>query len=272
MTSAANTARQAHDNSAVKVLGKAGMACYGAVYVIVAYLAVQVAVGGGGQQANQTGALQEIAGTPFGAVVLWVLAVGLLAFGLWQLLMAAFSYQWIEQGRKRVFKKIGAVVRGVVGISLGISAIRIASGSGGQNGDQKQKEFTARVMELPAGRILVGIIALVVIGAGVASIVSGVRKSFMKDLDTSELPSGTQRWVRKLGMIGYIAKGVGIGIVGILLGIAAIDAKPGEAGGLDSALRTLAAQPFGTFLLIAVALGFAAFGAYCFAAARAHRT
>ncbi|GLW92228.1 DUF1206 domain-containing protein [Actinokineospora globicatena] len=266
MTSAVHTA---HHNGVVKGLGRAGMACYGAVYVIIAYLALQVAFGGGGQEADQTGALQEIASTSFGAVVLWVLAIGLLAFGVWQLLMAAVSYQW-HNGKKRTFKRIGAAVRGVVGISLGIAAIRIASGNGSQSGDEKQKEMTARLMELPAGRFIVGLVALIVIGAGIASIVSGVRKSFMKDLDTSELPKS--HWVEKLGMVGYIAKGLGIAIVGILLGIAALDANAAEAGGLDSALRTLANQPFGTVLLVVVAAGFAAFGIYAIAAAKAHRT
>ncbi|RLK60315.1 DUF1206 domain-containing protein [Actinokineospora cianjurensis] len=266
MTSAVHSA---HHNDVVKGLGRAGMACYGAVYVIIAYLALQVAFGSGGQEADQTGALQEIASTPFGAVILWVLAIGLLAFGVWQLLMAAVSYQW-HDGKKRVFKRLGAAVRGIVGISLGIAAIRIATGNGSQSGDQKQKEMTARLMELPAGRVIVGLVALVVIGAGIASIVSGFRKSFMKDLETTNLPK--PRVVERLGQIGYTAKGLGIAIVGVLLGIAALDANASEAGGLDSALRTLANQPFGTVLLIVVAFGFAAFGTYAIAAAKAHRT
>ncbi|WP_374201907.1 DUF1206 domain-containing protein [Actinokineospora sp. PR83] len=272
MANMSGTARRAQENTGVKVLGRVGMACFGLVYLIVAYLAVRIAVGGGGQEADQTGALSEISSTTFGAAVLWVLAVGLFAFGVWQLLMAAVSYHWVEEGRKRTFKRIGAAVRGVVGISLGVASIRYATGGGSQGGDDKQQEWTAKVLELPAGRFLVGAVALVVIGVGVASIVSGVRRSFMKDLDTSELPAGSRTWVERLGMVGNIAKGVGIAIVGVLLGFAAVDSNAGEAGGLDKALRTLAEQPFGTALLIAVALGFAAFGAYCLAAAKAHRT
>jgi hypothetical protein len=106
----------------------------------------------------------------------------------------------------------------------------------------------------------------------VASIVSGVRGSFMKDLDTSELPAASRRGVELIGMIGNTAKGVAIGIVGLLLGIAAVQRNPGASGGLDAALRALAGQPFGSFLLIVMAFGFAAFGIYCFAAARSHRT
>ncbi|MGQ0838454.1 DUF1206 domain-containing protein [Actinokineospora sp.] len=274
MTSAVGAAgRRAQNHDAVKVLGRAGMVCFGAVYIIVAYLAVRIAIGSDSQEADQTGALAEIATTTFGVAVLWVLGVGLFAFGLWQLLMAAVSYRWVDKTYKRTLKRASAAVRGVVGISLGIASVRIAAGAGGgSGGDQNQQELTARVMALPAGRVVVGLVALAVIGVGVASISSGVRKSFMKDLDSSDLPSGSRTLVERLGMIGHIAKGVGIGIIGGLLGTAALDADPGEAGGLDLALRTLADRPFGSILLVAVALGFAAFGAYCFAAARAHRT
>ena len=38
--------------------------------------------------------------------------------------------------------------------------------------------------------------------------------------------------------------------------------------GLGGALDTLAAQPFGTFILAAVALGLAAYGVYCWFNAR----
>jgi hypothetical protein len=227
---------------------------------------------GSSQPADQSGALEEIAGNSFGGVVLWVLAIGLIAFGVWQALLAAVGYTWRAKKRERIVKRLSALVRAVVGFSISIAAIRLASGSGqGQSSGQKQKTFTAKLLELPAGRFLVGLAALIVIGFGVAAVVSGVRRSFMKDLNTTELPAGSRQWVRRLGMIGYVAKGVAIGIVGVLLGVAALRSNPGQAGGLDAALRTLAAQPFGSFLLIAVAVGVAAFGIYCFAAARAHR-
>jgi hypothetical protein len=254
------------------MLGRVGMLCYGVVHVIVAFLAIRVATGDRAGSADQTGAIKEIASTTFGGAVLWVLGIGLFAFALWQLREAATGYEWRKK-RTRVFKRIGAVVRAGVGISIGFASIKIASGSGSSgDGNQKQQTFTAKVLELPAGRFLLGVIALCVIGFGIAGIVSGFRRSFMKDLDVSELPSGTAHWVRRLGAIGYPAKGLAISIIGILLGLAALRSNSGQAGGLDAALRTLAAQPFGTFLLVVVGIGFAAYGIFCFAAARSHRT
>lgn len=263
--------RRAERSKPVEVLGRIGMVCYGAVHVIVAYLAVRIATGSDTQRADQSGALQEIASTSFGGVVLWVLAIGLFTFAVWQLLLAAVGFTWRTKKRTRVLKRLGAVVRAVVGIAIAVAAVKLATGNGGSDSGEKQKTLTARLLELPAGRFLVGLVALIVIGFGVGAIVSGARRSFMKDLNTTELPHGTQQWVRRLGMIGYIAKGVAIGIVGVLIGIAALQSDPGKAGGLDAALRTLAGQPFGPYLLFAVAIGLAAFGIYCFAAARSHR-
>ena len=268
----ASLTRQAERSTPIAGLGRIGMLCYGAVHVLVAFLALRIATVGSAQRADQSGALQEIASTSLGGVLLWVLAIGLFAFAVWQLLLAAAGYTWRAKKRTRVFKRLGAVVRAVVSISIGVLAIKLATGNGGGDSGQKQKTFAARLLELPAGRFLVGLAALIVIGFGVAAIATGVRRSFMKDLNTAELPAGTQQWVRRLGLIGYIAKGVAIGIVGLLLGIAAVRSNPGQAGGLDAALRTLAGQPFGPILLIAVAIGLAAFGVYCFAAARSHRT
>jgi hypothetical protein len=275
MSNPTSVARQAGHSTPVEFLGRAGMVCYGVVHLLVAYLGIQVAVtGGSDQQADQKGALKEVAETPFGGFALWVLAIGLFAFALWQATLAISGYNWRNKKRTRIFKRIGAAVRVVISIFVAIAAIGIVTGDSdsGGGGGQTQQTFTAKVLELPAGPFLVGLAALVVLGFGVTGISSGVRRSFMKDLDTTELPAGSQKWVRRLGMIGYIAKGVAVSIIGILLGIAAIEADPGEAGGLDAALRTLAAQPFGPVLLAVVAVGLAAFGVYCFAAARSHRT
>lgn len=266
------SAQRAKNNRVTQVLGRAGMACYGLVHVIVAYLALRVAFGEPGRQADQSGAVQEVGSTPFGEVVLWVLAVGLVAFGLWQMMMAAVGFRWVTKKGKRTRRRIAAAVKAVIGVALGVYAARFVTGNNsGGSGDQRQQEFTARVLALPAGQVLVTIAAAVVIGVAVAEVSRGVRRSFLKDLDLQDLPSGTQQWVRRLGVLGYLAKGVVLGIIGVLLAIAAFRSNAQEAGGLDRALKTLAAQPFGTAALTVVAVGLAAFGVYCFAAARAHK-
>lgn len=269
----ASSAQRAKNSKLAQGLGRAGMVCYGVVHIVIAYLAVRVAFGDS-EQADQKGALQEVGSGTFGAVVLWVLAIGLIAYGAWQLMQAAIGYRWVTKQSRRTRRRIGAVVKAVIGVALGIYAIRLVTSGGGGSGssNQQQQEFTAKLLSLPAGQVLVAIAAAVVIGVGIGQIVKGVKRKFLDDLDMQDLPSGTQRWVTRLGRFGYIAKGVVMGIVGVLLGFAAFQADPDEAGGLDRALKTLAAQPFGVVALVVVGVGLAAFGVYCFAAARAHKS
>lgn len=264
------TAERGEKSNTAQVLGRVGMVCYGVVHLVIAYLALQVAFGDS-EQADQKGALQQIGSTAFGQVLLWIVAVGLILFGLWQFLMAATGYEWVSGG-KRTRKRIGAAARGVVVILLGITAIRIAAGSGGGgSSNQKQQEFTAELLKLPAGPALVVLAAAGVLGVAIAAAVKGAKKKFLEDLNTTELPGKTKRWIGWIGTTGYLAKGVVLAIVAILLAIAGFTADPNKAGGLDAALKTLSAQPFGTVLLVVVALGLAAFGVYCFGAARAHK-
>lgn len=260
-------------HQAVTIAGRVGMISYGIVHLIIGWLAAQVALGGGGEKADQQGAVEKIAEQPFGKALLVLVALGLVAFGVWQLYVAAQGYKWVSDNGKRLRKRIGAGSRGVIAVAIAIYAVKLLAGSGQQSGSgTQQKEFTAKLLELPFGRVLVAIVALAVIGVGVHRILKGVKKKFVNNLDLSKLPAEAVRLTTRLGQVGYPAKGIAIGIVGVLLGFAALHRNPDEAGGLDKALRTLAEQPFGPVLLFLVALGFVAYGVYCFAAARCQRS
>lgn len=270
MNRIAHTVARGEKTDTAQLLGRAGMACYALVHLILAYLCVRVAFGSG-EQTDQKGALQEVGSTVLGRVLLWVLAAGLAAFGLWQFLMAATGYTWTSGG-KRTRKRFGAAARGIVVLALGGTAFRLAAGEGGGgSSDQTQQEFTAKLLQLPAGPALVVAAAAVVLGVAVAAGVKGVKQTFLEDLDPSGLPGKTRRWVGWLGSTGYLAKAVVFAVTAFLLGYAGFRADARQAGGLDASLKTLAAQPFGTVLLTVVALGLAAFGVYCLAAAWAHR-
>ena len=129
--------------------------------------------------------------------------------------------------------------------------------------------MTATAMQHPAGRgWLVGIVGLVIVGCGLALVVEGARKKFMKYLRTAQMSPRTRRVVRVLGMTGTIARGVVFALVGVLVVDAAITHKASESGGIDKALLTLRDQPFGVFLMLLAALGLVVFGVYGLCEAR----
>jgi hypothetical protein len=270
MSRATQEAREAETSRPVQVIGRLGMSGYGVVHLLVAWLAVQTAFGGGGET-DQKGAVSAVAAQPFGSVLLWILAVLLAGFGLWQLLAAAVGYQWMPDEKQRLRRRIGVAGRGVVVLGLAAYAIKLTLGGGGSGGNQEEQDATARLLGLPAGPALVVAVAVVIVIAAAVIGYRGASRKFLEDLDTNKLPPKTRRIVELLGVVGYLAKGVAYGVLGVLTAIAAITADPKKTGGLDKALHTLAGQPYGVVLLTAVAIGFAAFGVYCFGDARCRR-
>jgi Domain of Unknown Function (DUF1206) len=154
--------------------------------------------------------------------------------------------------------------------ALGVSAAAFALGSRSSS-SRSQQAATSGVMGWPAGRVIVVAAGLIVVVVGVAGVVKGAQKSFGDEIDTSSMSPASRKGVAQLGQVGYIAKGVALGLVGGLLSYAALTFEQDKAPGLDGALQTILAQPFGRFLLTAVALGFLAFGLFTMLQSRYRR-
>jgi hypothetical protein len=265
---AAGAAGRAGDSDALEHLARIGLIAYGVVHLLITWLALQLAWGGGsGQSADQAGALATLAEQPLGRPLLWLLAVGLVALAAWQ---AAEVLRWRSRlsssgdaRKKAVEKVVKAVAKAVLYAALAVLAIRIASG--GSGGGQQQ---AGGVFGWPAGRWLVGLVGLVLIGVGVYLVHKGVSKRFLEEIDLRQASPQTTRLVTRLGQAGFPAKGVALGVVGGLLVYAAASFDPARATGLDGALRTILGAPFGRVLLTLIAVGIAAFGAYCLVRAR----
>lgn len=262
-------AQEVADSRGLEVLARAGLVSYGVVHLLVGWLALQVAWSGSGENADQSGALSQLAEQPFGPVILWLVAVGLVALALWQAAEAIWGVSENDK-KKRVRKQVTAGGKAVLYLLLGISAARFAMGSG-QSSSQSQQSTTQGVLGWPGGQFIVAVAALVIIAIGAANAYRGVSKKFLREIDTGAIPAKAQQVIIRLGQVGFVAKGIALAVVGLLLGYAALTFDPDKATGLDGAMRTIADQPFGKFLLTAIALGFVAFGLFAFAQARYRR-
>jgi len=269
-TDAGDKAEQVGDSKALEVLARVGLVAYGVVHFLIGWLALQIAWGlSGRESADTSGAMKTLADQPFGQVLLWLVAVGLAALALWQASAVIWGYRNLE-GAERVRKQVTSGAKAVVFAALGYSAGAAALGAGSSSA-QSQQQATSGVLGWSGGRVIVIVAGLVIIGVGVAAIVKGVRKSFAEEIDTSPLSPTLRTAVARLGQVGYIAKGLALGVVGGLLSYATLTFDPRKVQGLDGAMHTILAQPFGRFLLTAVALGFAAFGLFAILQSRYRR-
>lgn len=255
-------------------LGRAGYLTKGVVYAVVGVLAVQVALGAGGSAEGTTGAILEIGDQPFGLLLLGLTAVGLFGYSLWRFMEAWLDLDRAGRDARGIVKRIGYVVSGVMYLGLSVWCAWIVLGDGSAQGaasGDSQREWTARLLSQPFGQWIVGAVGAIVIAVGLYHLYKAYSSRFMKRYDSGELRGKQRRWARRIGRVGLSARGVTFGIIGGFLVQAAVQTDPGEAQGLGGALQTLAAQPYGPWLMGSVAVGFIFYGVYCASQARYSR-
>lgn len=264
-SSARGVAREAKNSTVLTVLARTGFAVNGILHLLIGGIAIGVATGVGGQ-ADQTGALGALASAPGGVFVLWLIVVGLAALGIWQLLEAFLIRH--PAGKKRVVHTAGELVKGLAYLAIAATTFTFARG-GTSNAATGTADFTAQLFATGGGVFLIVLLGVVIVGVGVTFVVRGARRSFTEGIRVPSGAAGTA--VVRLGVFGYVAKGIAIGVVGILFIVAAATADPSKATGLDGALRALLSLPFGPVILIAVGVGLIAYALYCFARSRLAR-
>jgi hypothetical protein len=266
-SSAERMGREAHESDWLDHAIRAGLVAYGVVHLMIAWLALQLAFGQGGQgTANSTGAMQALARQPMGEVLIWLVAIGMFLLVLWRLLEAALGHR-DEDGGKRLRKRLTSLGKAILYGTVAVSALRVSMGAGSKS-QGGSDSTTAKLMDLPAGVWIVAAVGLAIIAYGGNMIRRAWNDKFAEHLDAEGKSGDSGRAYLMFGKVGYNAKGLAIGIIGGLFVYAALTHDAQKSGGLDQALHTVLEQPFGQFLLAAVAVGIACYGLFCFARAR----
>ncbi|MEW2516044.1 DUF1206 domain-containing protein [Streptomyces sp. NPDC046870] len=255
----------------MEAAARAGFAARGLIYVLVGVIAVQIAFGGDGDghQADRGGALGELAGKPFGSVMLWIVGVALAGMALWRLSEAAFG-GYGPDGSK-LSRRAAALFRCVFYCFVSYSVLSYAAGergSGSGSSDRHTDDVTARVLEWPGGQWLLGLAGAAVVIAGGWIAVRAVQRKFRDKLRTDAMPARVRPVVEGLGVTGGTARGVVFAAAGVFALVAAVRHQPGKAKGMDDTLRAFRDLPAGPWLLALVALGLAAFGVFSWCNAR----
>ena len=239
----------------------------GAIYILIGVLAVQIASGSSGKQADTAGALHTVASHPGGIFVLWLLAVGFAGLTIWRFAEAVYGQP--GPGGRKAGKRLGSLARAVLYAFICGSIVSFILVTGGATSSNTQsKDATARLMAHGGGRLLVALIGIGLAVGGVAVALYGIRKKFVKHLHMAQMSRRTAKVVKALGVVGNLARGVVFFVAGVFLFDAAVSFNPQKAQGIDGSLLKLATTPLGPGLLVAVALGLVIFGIYSVCEAR----
>ncbi|MBA2321694.1 MAG: DUF1206 domain-containing protein [Deltaproteobacteria bacterium] len=230
-------------------------------------MAAATVFGAGSRIEGSEGAVAEIGTQPFGAALLAVVAVGLMAYVAWRMVQAFLDPDRVGADAKGVLTRVGYFLSGLGYVGLALAAGRGALGGRTDDGSERV-EWTAWLLEFPAGPVLVGGIGLVVIGVAVGQLAAAWMAGFMDKYDRAEMSPAELRWAERIGRFGFAARGVTFGIIGGFLVSAGVNHDAREARGLGGALQALAAQAYGPWLLGVVALGLFAYGLFCLTCAR----
>lgn len=246
----------------IEICARMGYAAKGIVYAIIGVLAVQVALGTGGETSGAKGALASIADEPFGKIILGILAVGLLGYAVWRFIQAGVDPERKGTDFQGIAKRIGYVCSGIVYVFLAFEAGRLLMGAVRGGEESGAQHWTAQLMQQPFGPVLVGAVGAAIIGTGIYQLYRAYTADFQKMLKSEEMSSTELKWSQRLGRFGFAARGVVYLIIGGFLIAAALNADPSRAAGVGEALRYLAQQAYGPWFLGIVAAGLAAYGVF----------
>ncbi len=271
---AQDAAQKAANSRWVDRVARAGLVARAVIYLMVGYLAGRLAVSSAGsptattsRPASGEGALETIAAHPGGRVVLGLLAVGFLGYALLAAVQATLRHQEVQRSSERRAKRLFFAGVALLYLAFSIYAaslvVRPQSGQASAAGAHRQEtELTARVLGWPFGQLLVGAVGVVLIGAGVGFGYQAVTTNFQDRLKQQQMRPAVWRAATVLGAIGSFSRAVTLVLVGVFVVSAAVTFNPRKARGLDASLRAVADQPYGPYLLAAVALGLACYGVY----------
>src|ERR1700746_383935 len=127
-TRATRSARRASRSPAAHFVARAGLTARGVIYLLIGWVTVLVALGHSSQEADQQGALQLLAGKPYGLVSLWLLGFGFAAYALWRLSEAAFGVTGEPPGAG---PRLISLARSVIYAGLAYLTFRVIFGAGG---------------------------------------------------------------------------------------------------------------------------------------------
>jgi hypothetical protein len=263
-------AREVTDHPVLTHVARVGLIAYGAMHLLIAWLAGQLAWGVAGADADQTGALQTVSRGPGGQPLLATIGLGLLALALWQAGEVLLWWHGLLDREHRVHTAVviaKCLTKALVYAVLGVTALLFALGIE-YEADERLQDLTDDALGIPGGALLVGAVAVAVVAVGAYTLVRGITGGFMRDID---LPAAPDRWeplIEIIGRVGYVAQGIAFGLVGVLLWQAATSADVSTATGLDGAMTAIADVAAGPWLLTVIAMGFGAFGVYALARAR----
>lgn len=253
-------------SSLLEPIARVGFTARGAVYIMIGILAARAAVGQG-RTTDAGGAVRAIGRLEESGMLLMALALGLAAYAVWRVAQAVLDLDGKGRDAKGLLTRAGFIGSGLIhaGLAMTAAGLGVTAGSG------SVRSWVARTLAQPYGAWVVGLAGAAVIGGGLYQFYKAWTVKFEKRLRVGQMTPGARTWARRIGRFGLAARGVTFVIVGWFLVRAARTVSAREVKDMGGALRLLAGQENGAWLLGIVACGLIAYGLLSLVNARYRR-
>ena len=242
----------------LETLARLGYASKAVIYAIVGVLAILTALNRGGRVTDTSGALRVVMTQPFGQVLLGVLAVGLCGYAVWRLLDSFLDPDRDGTSAGGLITRIGNAVRGCIYGALGLEAFRLLRGLSGSKGNEARR-YTARILDLPVGELLLGILGAIVLLYGLSQVYDSIRGKRDPKVDLACLSGEWRQPIENISRFGVGVRGGLITTLGFFLIRAAWTHDPSEAAGQRESMLQLGGLVEGRWFLAIIAAGVLAY-------------
>jgi hypothetical protein len=244
----------------VKDAARLGHLAVGTTYVMVGVVALLAALDGGVRAMGSQGALHRLLGGELGRPLLLVIALGLAADFVWQVVRTITNADRAPTGVRGMADRAGWTIGGCVHLGLAVTAVKLALELPQLTAESQTQAATAAVMSRPFGQLALVGTGTVLNFVGLQMFYRVYRRDLDRWLDLRSLYRVVRTTVLGLGLFGLAARGIVFCTGGTILLVAAIERRPWDVRALGGTLREIGGITMGPVVLGAIALGFIAFG------------
>ena len=245
---------------------RTGFAIKGAIYVLLGILAVVAAAGPEGKATGKKGVLMWLDHQPLGPVLIIIIMIGILGYVVLRFMQALKDTNHKGSGWKGAIIRTFYFLRGISYLLLLLASFFIVFPDT-KILDEEDADTMTWMIELPAGNIAVAIIGAFFAGFGVFEIGRAITGSFKHHLNFKHVRSGVRGVYYVIGVIGYMARGIILGLTGFILVKAALNAYVDKAPFTSQAFNFISSL-LGEFYMGVVAAGLAFYGIFYFIKAK----
>ncbi|HEX8031333.1 MAG TPA: DUF1206 domain-containing protein [Vicinamibacterales bacterium] len=239
-------------------LVRLGYLAKGLIYTLIGVLALRVGIGmRGGSLTDPAGVLMTLLRKPFGALLLTLIAVGIISYSLYYIVEAIADLRHKGGGVKGWGGRSLTIIKAVAYGSIGVQALLLVVRN---RGTSKDTEDTARtVMLYPLGDVVLALIGAGIVVYAIAQLRTAWRGDVDDDMDVSRVRREAA-WLVPVGRFGTVARSVILALMGGTLTFAALHEHPTDVNTFSEALATIAS--LNPWLLAMIGAGLFCFGLY----------